>query len=104
MRKIFLPWSNNTLSAWLWQNNQKTIISVPELNFSCYADCESEAVFKLFSSLIQYYQELTSTPAKLTPQAIAHLDLLKTWVSGIEAKMTDKQSDDLVKQVSLTKR
>ncbi len=60
MRKIFLPWSNDTLSAWLWQSNHKTIVSIPELGFSCFADTESEAVFKLFSSLIKYYQALKS--------------------------------------------
>lgn len=83
---LSLPWSDGSLSAKIWQKDTGVIVSVPELDICCYGRSQSEAVLRLFSNLLKYYNELKDK-RKLSERQDSHLRLLKTWVKGVEKKI-----------------
>lgn len=87
---VDLPWSDGLLSARLWSVGARKVVGVPELGLHCYGVSQSEAVFRLFTSLLKYYRQLKTNRDSLPEKAVAHLELLTVWVSGIERKMTAK--------------
>jgi hypothetical protein len=82
-----LPWSNGLLSARAWQKGERTVVSVPELDILCTGKTQSEAVFRLFSILLKYYNELKSKSLPLSDKDAHRLQLLSTWVQSVEKKM-----------------
>lgn len=88
IREVALPWSNGLLSARLWMVGDRTVVGVPELGLHCYGSSQSEAVFRLFTSLLKYYRQLKTFKNRLSQQGQEHLKLLSLWVSGIEERMT----------------
>lgn len=67
------------------------MVSVPELDICCYGRSQSEAVLRLFSNLLKYYNELKDRD-DLSERQGAHLKLLKIWVKGVERKMSASES------------
>jgi hypothetical protein len=86
-----VPWSDGSLTARLWQKNRGIMVSVPELDICCYGRSQSEAVLRLFSNLLKYYNELKDRD-DLSERQNAHLKLLKVWVRGVEKKMCADES------------
>lgn len=82
-----VPWSDGSLSARLCQKGKNVMVSVPELDLCCYGRSQSEALMRLFSNLLKYYNELKDKD-NLSLRQAAHLQLLKIWVKGIEKKMS----------------
>lgn len=82
-----LPWSDGSLSAKLWQREKGVMVSVPELDICCYGRSQSEAVLRLFSNLLKYYNELKASK-NLSERQSNHFELLKVWVKGVEQKMS----------------
>ncbi|MCA0313097.1 MAG: hypothetical protein LCH63_04550 [Candidatus Melainabacteria bacterium] len=111
IREVPLPFSNGLLSAKFWRtetpqtakgSQSKTLPSqtryiayVPELGLSSFGLTDSEASFRLFTTLIKYYRQLKANQDKLGERGLNHLELLKDWMSGIEERMTVKQVDEL---------
>jgi hypothetical protein len=87
---VALPWSNGLLSARLWKSGNRTVVGVPELGLHCYGNSQSEAVFRLFTTLLKYYRQLRNYPERLGDTGRRHLQLLGKWVEGIEQKMMAK--------------
>lgn len=87
IRDVVLPWSNGLLSARLWQSGQRAVVGVPEIGLHCYGNSQTEAVFRLFTSLLKYYRQLKAFKYRLGEKGLAHLELLSKWVNGIENKM-----------------
>jgi hypothetical protein len=81
-----VPWSDGSLSARLWQKGKGVMVSVPELDICCYGKSQSEAVLRLFTNLLKYYNELKEKD-KLSDRQETHFKLLKVWVKGVEKKM-----------------
>ncbi len=90
IREVALPWSDGSLSARLWQSGKRSVVGVPELGLHCYGGSQSEAVFRLFSSLLKYYRQLKQHRSKLGEKGLSHLTLLQGWVEGVERRMTDR--------------
>ena len=67
------------------------MVSVPELDICCYGRSQSEAVLRLFSNLLKYYNELKDMD-HLSERQHAHFALLKIWVKGVEKKMCSAES------------
>ena len=88
VRVVALPWSDDLLSARLWSVGERTVVGVPELGLHCYGKSQSEAVLRLFSTLLKYYRQLKTHKSRLNKKALNHLGLLTHWVNGIERKMT----------------
>lgn len=88
MWNVSLPWSDGTLSARMWRKGTGLMVGVPELDIFCYGKSETEAVMRLFSSLLKYYNDLKSRRNALSERQREHFDLLKIWVQGVEKKMT----------------
>lgn len=88
---VDLPWSHGLLSARLWSAGARKVVGVPELGLHCYGVTQSEAVFRLFTSLLKYYRQLKANRDSLPEKAARHLELLSVWVSEIERKMTQKE-------------
>lgn len=88
IREVALPFSDGLLSARLWQAGDRSVVGVPELGLHCYGDTESEAVFRLFTTLLKYYRQLKAHEEKLGERGLEHLAQLKNWVAGIEKRMT----------------
>ena len=88
MHVVSLPWSDGLLTANLWNVGKKTVVGVPELGLHCYGKSQSEAVLRLFSSLLKYYRQLKAHKSRLSERALKHLDLLTHWVQGIEQRMS----------------
>lgn len=87
---VDLPWSNGCLSAKLWQKDKQVMVSVPELDICCYGKSQSEAVLRLFTNLLKYYNELKSQ-RELSARQEAHFELLKVWVRSVENRMTAQE-------------
>ncbi len=79
------------MSARLWQKGSGIMVSVPELDISCYGRSQSEAVLRLFTNLLKYYNELKDKD-NLNSRQDAHFQLLKIWVKGVEKKMCAGES------------
>lgn len=79
------------MSAKLWQKGKRMVVSVPELDILCTGKTQSEAVFRLFTTLLKYYQELKATPAPLSERQEEHMRLLKVWMESVERKMTRRE-------------
>jgi hypothetical protein len=88
---VDLPWSDGLLSARLWSVGARKVVGVPELGLHCYGATQTEAVFRLFTSLLKYYRQLKTNRANLPEKAVKHLELLTVWVNAIERKMTYKE-------------
>jgi len=87
IRDVALPWSDGSLSARLWQSRGRIVVGVPELGLHCYGSTQSEAVFRLFSSLLKYYRQLKAYKTRLSVRGLEHLRLLAGWVESVERKM-----------------
>jgi hypothetical protein len=87
--EVALPFSNGTLSARMWKSGSRIVVGVPELGLHCYGKSKSEVVFRLFTSLIKYYRQLSQFPDRLTDRGLEHLALLRIWIKGIEARLTE---------------
>jgi hypothetical protein len=97
---VALPWSDGSLSARLWKVGERTVVGVPELGLHCYGGSQSEAVFRLFTTLLKYYRQLRAFEKRLPERALQHLELLSFWVRAIEKKMS-VNSDESDKVVSM---
>lgn len=86
-----VPWSDGSMSARLCQKGKSVMVSVPELDICCYGKSQSEALMRLFSNLLKYYNELKDKD-NLSLRQDTHLRLLKTWVKGVERKMCAGES------------
>lgn len=87
VHEVSLPWSDGTLSARLWIVGDKTVVGVPELGLHCYGKSQTEAVFRLFTSLLKYYRQLKMHQSKLPSRGLDHLERLTGWVQSIEERM-----------------
>ena len=92
IQDVALPWSDGSLSAKLWKRNKKIVAGVPELGIYCYGSTQSEVIFRLFSSLLKYYQQLKADQHKLEERGKEHFQLLSGWVRSVEQKMVDRAS------------
>jgi hypothetical protein len=88
---LALPWSDGSLSARLWQKGKRVVVGVPELDILCTGKSQSEAVFRLFTTLLKYYQQLKSAKLPLDDRQTEHQRLLKGWVASVERRMTQKE-------------
>ena len=75
------------MSARVWSSGDRIVAGVPELGLNCYGATQSEAVFRLFTSLLKYYRQLKESESDLTPKGRQDLRLLKSWVASVEKKM-----------------
>ena len=91
MKDVALPWSDGSLSTKLWQSGNRSVVGVPELGLHCYGSSQSEAVFRLFSTLVKYYRQLKHHQSKLSTRGLEHLRLLSIWIASVERRMTDRQ-------------
>jgi len=89
-RNVALPWSDGAMSAKLWKKGKRIVVGVPELDILCTGKTESEAVFRLFTTLLKYYQDLKSKP-DLDERQQEHMRLLRVWVESVERKMTHRE-------------
>src|ERR1700738_1702317 len=87
VHEVALPWSDGTLSARLWHAGERTVVGVPELGLHCYGNSQTEAVFRLFTSLLKYYRQLKLFRNRLPARGLEHLELLSGWVQSIEDRM-----------------
>jgi hypothetical protein len=88
---VALPWSDGSLSAKLWQKGKRVVVGVPELDILCTGKTQSEAVFRLFTNLLKYYQELKAMSGELDERQSEHFRLLKEWVAGVERRMAQRE-------------
>lgn len=88
-REVVLPWSEGCLSAKLWQVGEKSVVGVPELGLHCYGASQSQAVFRLFTTLVRYYRQLKANQSKLNTRGQEHLRFLTIWIRSIEKRMID---------------
>lgn len=88
---VDLPWSDGSMSAKLWVKGKRVIVGVPELDILCTGKSQSEAVFRLFTTLLKYYQELKSKGDARSEREQAHMDLLKDWVESVERRMMARE-------------
>ncbi len=79
------------MSAKLWIKGKRVVVGVPELDILCTGKTQSEAVFRLFSNLLKYYQELKASPKPLDERQQEHMKLLRVWVESVERKMTSRE-------------
>ncbi|MBX9667060.1 MAG: hypothetical protein K2X93_05540 [Candidatus Obscuribacterales bacterium] len=96
IKEVALPFSDGLLSARLWKSGDRSVVGVPELGLHCYGNSESEAVFRLFTTLLKYYKQLKAHEERLGERGISHLAQLKNWVAGIEKRMTESSESRLV--------
>jgi len=75
------------MSARVWRFGKKTIACVPELGLYCYGVSQSEALFRLFTILLKYYRQLRVFRHRLGQRGLSHLELLSSWISGMENHM-----------------
>lgn len=88
---VALPWSDGSLSAKMWQKGKRLVVGVPELDILCTGKTQSEAVFRLFTTLLKYHQELKSAPQPLDERQQEHMRLLKDWIRSVEHRMTQRE-------------
>ncbi len=86
-----VPWSDGSLSARLCRSENGVMVTVPEVDICCYGRSQQEALLRLFSNLLKYYNELKDKDA-LNMRQKTHFKLLKNWVKGIEQKMCAGES------------
>lgn len=91
IKEVPLPFSNGLLSAKLFEVNSRFVVTVAELGLSCWGKSESEASFRLFTTLIKYFRQLNAHQDKLNDKALAHLSILREWMNGIEEHMREPQ-------------
>lgn len=103
-REVALPWSDGTLSARLWKARGRVVVGVPELGLHCYGASESEAVFRLFTTLLKYYRQLKSHNKRLGERGLQHLDLLRGWVESIEERMKAPKLEGRIVEFSRLRR
>lgn len=84
---VALPWSDGCMSARLWRKGKGVIVSVPEVGISCYGKSQSEAILRLFSNLLKYYNQLKSERKSLGSRQLEHLQILTVWVRSVEQRM-----------------
>jgi len=94
---VALPWSDGAMSAKLWIKGKRVVVGVPELDILCTGKTQSEAVFRLFSNLLKYYQELKASPRPLDERQQEHMKLLKVWVESVERKMTSRSELTIIR-------
>ena len=87
-REVPLPFSDGLLSAKLWQAHNRFVVGVPELGLSCYGSSETEASFRLFTTLIKYYRQLKAFKEKLNEKGRKDLIVLTRWMECIEERLT----------------
>ncbi len=88
IKQVDLPFSNGLMSARTWKaTTDKYVAAVPELGLHCYGETESEACFRLFTSLLKYYRQLKAHQDRISEKGHTHLKLLCKWVDGIEQRM-----------------
>jgi len=87
LNEVALPWSDGLLSARISYKGERTIASVPELGLLCYGNSQTEAVFRLFTTLLKYYRQLKAYKGRLSSKGNLHLSLLAVWMEGIENKI-----------------
>ena len=104
VREVALPWSDGSLSARLWLAGTKTVVGVPELGLHCYGNSQTEAVFRLFTSLLKYYRQLKMFKNRLSTRGLQHLELLSSWVQGIEERMKAPSLESNVVEIGRKKR
>ncbi len=85
------------MSAKLWIKGKRVVVGVPELDILCTGKTQSEAVFRLFSNLLKYYQELKASPRPLDERQQEHMKLLKVWVESVERKMTSRSELTIIR-------
>jgi hypothetical protein len=88
---VELPWSDGSLSAKLWRKGKRVVVGVPELDILCTGKSQSEAVFRLFTMLLKYHQELKSAVHPLDDRQTEHMRLLKDWIRSVERRMTQRE-------------
>ena len=91
---VALPWSDGSLSAKLWQKGKRVMVGVPELDILCTGKSQSEAVFRLFTNLLKYYNQLKEQ-SELSEREQQHFSLLKDWVEGVERRMMQRGEREL---------
>lgn len=87
---VELPWSDGTLSAKLWQKGKRVVVGVPEVDILCTGKTQSEAVFRLFTNLLKYHNQLKDQ-SELSEREQQHMALLKKWVKGVEQRMLHRE-------------
>lgn len=100
IREVALPWSDGSLSARLWEVGKRSVVGVPELGLHCYGKSQTEAVFRLFNSLLKYYRQLKAYKHRLSDKGLEHLELLTGWVNHIEDRMKAPSIEAKVVQLS----
>jgi hypothetical protein len=98
--EVSLPWSDGLLSARISHRGGRTIAGVPELGLHCYGNSQTEAVFRLFTTLLKYYRQLKTFRGRLGVKGELHLQLLSSWVEAIENKMKLKVEEKKVVALS----
>lgn len=88
IREVALPFSDGLLSARVWTSGERSVAGVPEIGLHCYGANDSEAAFRLFTTLLKYYRQLKAHEDRLGERGLNHLEQLKSWVAGIEKRMT----------------
>ena len=88
---VALPWSDGSLSAKLWQKGKRVVVGVPELDILCTGKTQSEAVFRLFSNLLKYHQQLKAMKKPLDERQTEHFRLLSEWMTGVQKRMTQRE-------------
>jgi hypothetical protein len=104
VHEVSLPWSDGTLSARLWLVGERTVVGVPEIGLHCYGKSQTEAVFRLFTSLLKYYRQLKLYKNRLPQRGLEHLELLTGWVQSIEERMKAPQLEANVVSIGRKKR
>jgi hypothetical protein len=72
------------MSAKIWRFGKRTVACVPELGLYSYGISQSEALFRLFTVLLKYYRQLRAFKHRLGHRGLSHLELLSTWIAGME--------------------
>jgi hypothetical protein len=104
VHEVALPWSDGTLSARLWIVGERTVVGVPEIGLHCYGKSQTEAVFRLFTSLLKYYRQLKMYKNRLPARGLDHLELLTGWVQSIEERMKAPKLEANVVSIGRRKR
>jgi hypothetical protein len=104
VNEVALPWSDGLLSARISLRGERTVASVPELGLLCYGNSKTEAVFRLFTTLLKYYRQLKAFRGRLGEKGKTHLALLSIWVEGIENKMKFSSAEKAVVAIGRGRR
>jgi len=104
-REVPLPFSDGLLSAKLWQAHDRFVVGVPELGLCCYGNSETEASFRLFTTLIKYYRQLKTFQERLGQKGHKDLVVLSRWMECIEERLTtNSESPARGKLLTMTPR